>query len=456
MKLTLERFRAILKQYPAFRYLVAYSGGLDSTVLLYLCWCLKEQGVLSELIAVHVNHGLHPDADQWNSRCEEVCQSLSVQCMTFQINVCTERGESLEEAARTARYQAFKSILLANDVLLTAHHRDDQTETVLLQLFRGAGIKGLGGMAESMPFGVAKLVRPLLPFSRQILCDFARENSLKWIDDSSNKDLGFDRNFVRHQIMPRLKKRWPAVDKTVARSARHIAEANCLLTGRAKQLLNLVLNRDCNTLEVGGLNSLDDADKRLVIRQWVDQLGFRAPSSVVLQRIINELINVAKDRNPQVCWGEVEVHRYRGELYLFGKQQEFDREQVMEWDGQEILNIPGNNGFLQTVPGSSMGIREKYWNCGVITARFRQGGETCRLIKRRGTRTLKNLFQEKSIPPWVRNRVPLIYIDGQLAAVADLWICEPFFGDCSNGNVALRWSGYDLGWKSGDSNRDVV
>lgn len=456
MKLAHQQFLAILEQHPASRYIVAFSGGLDSTVLLYLCFCLKQQQILSDLVSVHVNHGLHPLADKWSEHCRSICQTLNINYTELQANGTAGRGESREEAARIARYQAFKEYMRVGDVLLTAHHQDDQAETFLLQLFRGAGIDGLGSMRESTLFGSGQLVRPLLRFPRQTIYQFARTNNLNWIDDSSNKDLGFDRNYLRHQIMPMLKNRWPGIGKTVSRSARHCAEAKHLLDFRANELLQSMLNQDHNALRISGLKLLADGDKRLVIRRWINQTRLRSPSTIVVQRILDEVIKAGGDRNPRVFWCDAEVNRYRDELYIFKKKQTFDSNQVISWNGRGILDLPGNNGKLQALSGSAKGINEKYWNSDPITVHYRQGGEKCRLAKRSGTHSLKNLFQENSIPPWVRERAPMIYINGQLAAVADFWVCETFYGDCSNNNIALRWCDHDLGWKSGDSHHHVA
>lgn len=456
MNLTLQRFRALLDCNPASRYLIAYSGGLDSTVLLSLCSCLRSKGWISDFLVVHINHGLHPNADEWSDFCRDVCSTLAIQFQSTRVSVRADHGESLEEAARVARYQVFKKILRDSDILLTAHHRDDQAETLLLQLFRGAGVEGLAGMADAMPCGSGKLVRPLLTFPRQDLVRYAREKRLNWIEDSSNEDVSFDRNFLRHRVMPLLKERWVAVDKTVARSARHCAEAKRGLDLRAEQLLASVFDQNRGTLKISTLKSFDKDDKLLVIRHWIKRLGLRNPSTVISQKILNEVIYAASDRIPQVVWNDVVVSRYRDELYLFRKPLDFDPLQVIDWNGQDILDIPGDCGRLEVIQDAEIGIPKLRWRRGSITVRFRHGGESCRLPKRRGTHTLKKLFQEKSIPPWVRKRAPLIYIDGQLVAVADLWVCETHSGGGEGGYIGFRWSGYQLGWKSGDDNRDVV
>jgi len=456
VKLTLELFRAILESYPIARYVVAYSGGLDSTVLLYLCAYLKNEGIIHDLIAIHINHGLHSEAENWSHHCLNVCESLSIQYQAITVDARTMPGESPEEAARDARYNAFKEILANREVLLTAHHQEDQAETVLLRLFRGAGVQGLAGIAEYTVFGNGQLLRPLLRFDKQSLADFARHENLRWIEDSTNSDPRFDRNFLRQHITPLLKNRWPSIDKTISRTASHCGEAKRHLEHYADNVLDPVYDKIHKTLRIERLKLLCDADKRLVIRQWINRLGYKMPSTMLVQQISTESINAAVDRNPRIYWTDAEINRYRNELYLFPVQKTFDRGQIIAWKGKKILDLPGNLGSLQIFQTKGVGISKKRWDVGEVTIRFRRGGETIRLPYRQGSHSLKNLFQEKSVPPWVRNQMPLIYVDGQLAAVADLWVCEDFVEQHSTDNHSLRWFGYDLGWKSGDSRNDVV
>ncbi len=456
MKLTLELFRATLESNPASRYVIAFSGGLDSSVLLHLCTSLNQVGIIPDPIAIHINHGLQREAESWDCHCRDVCESFSIPYRSISVNARANPGESPEDAARKARYRAFEGLMTNQDVLLTAHHQDDQAETVLLRLFRGAGVQGLAGIAESTNFGRGRLVRPLLRFNKQSLEEFARSENLRWIEDSSNSDPRFDRNFLRQHIIPVLKNRWPNIDKTISRSAGHCGEAKLLLELRADEFLNRVHRKNRNTLRIDRLKLLDDADKRLVLRQWINRSGYKMPTTILIHRILNETINAMVDRNPRICWADAEINRYRNEMYLFPRQGKFDRSRVIKWSGGQNLDMPQNFGSLQIIRKAGIGISEKQWNAGVVTVKFRQGGETLRLINRQGNHTLKKLFQEKSIPPWVRNRIPLIYINEKLAAVADCWVSKGFAGESDGNNIRLRWVGCDLGWKSGDSGHDVV
>lgn len=417
------------------RYWIGYSGGLDSHVLLHLCARLQQNG---RFAAVHVHHGLQPQAESWAESCAEICAKLGLPFQLLRVNAKPQPGASPEEVARNARYAAFAELLGDNnEALLTAQHADDQAETLLLQLLRGAGLAGLAGMPDSMPLGRGKLLRPLLAWSRSDIQAYAKNHGLHWIEDPSNQDISFDRNFVRHQVMPLLVSRWPSAGSTLARSAQHCAEAQQQLNRLADDLL-LAADRD-NRLSVAQLCQWQAPEQRLVLRHWLKNLGFRAPSTAVLQRIIAEVLLAAADRNPRVAWREGEVRRYRDNLYALHPLPAIDSKAVYAWDGRQPLVLPGN-GVLHTDVAVGRGIHAECLN-GALEIRYRQGGERCRIAGRAGGHTLKKLFQEaQQVPPWARQRVPLLYIDDQLAAVGDLWVCQPFAG----GDIRLCWNEHGL------------
>ena len=439
MKFSTDSFRSVLEQFPATsHYLIAYSGGLDSSVLLDLCAGLRERESFPRLTAVHVNHGLHEAAGEWASHCVEACRSFNVPCRVVQVDAGPSPGESPEEAARRARYDALRRVVQDQEILLTAQHRDDQAETILLQLFRGAGLAGLSGMGPVASFGKGLLVRPFLDFSRQSLHDYAVTHCLRWIEDSSNAETAYDRNFLRHEVMPVLKKRWPGIAKTVQRSGRHCAEAQLLLTRAARDLYAATKHPQRDTLLISKLASYDEATRRLIVREWVRAHGKRSPSAAVMHRIVTETVSAGEDKSPRVCWKEGEIRRFRNELYCFSEMEPFDPHAEYDWDGHGRLRL-SDGGWLESYQRTGLGIAERLWNSGRITVRFRLGGERCRLPGRRGRHTLKKLFQEQAVPPWVRERMPLVYVDDELAAVGDLWVCEPFQGGRSEPCVGLRW-----------------
>ena len=289
------------------RIFIGYSGGIDSHVLLNVCATLPE--FKSKLTAVYIHHGLQKEADDWAIHCQKVVSNLGVQFLEIRVYALPNAGESPEEAARNARYNAFKNIIFENDILLMAQHQEDQLETVLLQLFRGSGLKGLAGMPEKMPFSKGFLVRPLLNVSKVEIQAYALEHQLIWIEDPSNQSLIYDRNFLRHEIIPKLKQRWQSLDKTVARTATHCAEAENVISNIAQSKFETVLNTENNTLNIPTLLTFSEVEQRFILRQWFEFSGLKMPSHDFLQRILNEVIGAKIDRHPVLHKKGVTVSR---------------------------------------------------------------------------------------------------------------------------------------------------
>lgn len=417
---------ALLAHYPAARYCVAYSGGLDSHVLVHVMASLREQLRGAVLQVIHINHALQPDAQQWADHCAQVCAELQLTYHTLQINAAPAAGESPEAAARSARYQALAGVMGKDDALLTAHHRDDQAETLLLQLLRGSGPRGLAAMPVCAAFGPGTHLRPLLEFTRAQLHRYATQHSLSWIEDQSNFGINFDRNYLRHEIMPRLAARWPAASSTLARSARHAADAAQLLDALAQSDLERVVAERRDTLSVKRLMTLDQPRQRNVLQAWFKRLNLPLPAAAHIEHILNDVVAVAADREPCVRWPGVEVRRYRDRMMAQPPLAAHDPATVLPWDMQEALTLPAGLGTLNMTRAPDKGLDEKLCRERRLTVRFRRGGEHCRPVGRGHTHELRKLFQETGIPPWQRDRIPLIYLDADLAAVGDLWVCEPF------------------------------
>ena len=431
---------AILARYPPSRhYWLAYSGGLDSRVLLHLCAELRRQQPALAITAVHVHHGLQAAAEEWSRRCEATCAEEGVPFRLLRVDARPKPGQSPEEAARAARYRALGALMAEGDALLTAQHQDDQAETLLLQLLRGAGLPGLAAMPERAAFGPGFLLRPLLGCARRELREYAEAQALAWVEDPSNLDVGYDRNFLRHEVIPLLVQRWPAVNATLSRSAQHCAEAQATLCALAQDLCRAALDPANGTLRVDRMRGYSEADQRLVLREWLKARGFRMPSSRVLEQVVKGALGAHPERSPAVRWSEGEIRRYRDELHLLPVLPPFDPAAAMPWDGVSPLRLPDANGELTACAAEGSGIAEAAWTAGRIEVRYRQGGETCRLAGRAGSRDLKKLFQEAGIPPWVRERTPLVYIDGRLAAVGGRWVCQAFAGAQGGRNIALAW-----------------
>ena len=310
---------------------VAYSGGVDSHVLLHALTSLRPLPGM-EVGAVHVNHGLQADAGHWQAHCREVCRDLDIPFIAQQVDGRAAAGESPEAAARQARYRALREWLPPGHCLLTAQHLDDQAETLLLQLLRGSGVRGLAAMPPLAAFGEGHLLRPLLDYPRASLLAYARQHGLKWIEDPSNTDTGLDRNYLRHHILPVLRERWPAMSETLARSAGHCAEAADLLADLGMQDITILSQDTLETLSVAGLRKLPPARRRNALRHWIVQRGGTAPSAAVLSRVNDDILGSRADAQPCVRFGHHELRRYRDRLYLLPLSPQPPTDQVLEWD----------------------------------------------------------------------------------------------------------------------------
>lgn len=397
---------------------VGFSGGLDSTVLLHSL--AQQPPLLSKLQAVHVHHGLSINATDWEHHCQQFCAALSIPFIARHVEINAQ--VNIEEGARVVRYQVFSSLLSENDCVLLAHHRDDQAETLLLQLFRGAGVDGMAAMPPVKEMAVGALARPLLQHSRQTLEAYAHQHQLSWIDDESNQNSAFSRNYLRHQIMPLLQVKWPGVVNNLVRSATHCQQAKLNLDALAKiDYMGLAESRD--TLALPQLKNLERPRLANVLRVWLKNNRARCPSDTMLGRLIDEIILVRTDANPFVQWDKVTIRRYQQTLYLL-KNEVVTRQSCAEWStfpaplrisvNQHLHASRDARGLL--VPAGSQ-----------VHVRFRQGGE---LFYWRGqTKQLKKLLQQWHIPPWQRDSVPLLYIDGVLAAVVGFAISDHYYGE---------------------------
>lgn len=417
----------------ARRWVVAYSGGLDSHVLLH---ALAQAKPAAALHALHVHHGLHPHADAWATHCERVCAALGIACEVLPIDCSDHAGMGLEAWARQQRYDALQRRLKAGDCLLTAHHQDDQAETVLLQLLRGAGPKGLAAMPAVATLGSALHARPLLAVGREELRDYACAHALHWIEDPSNADSHWPRNFLRARVMPLLRQRWPAAAPALARSAGWMAEADQLCFALARADLEAVQGEAPDRLSLAGLRRLDAARQRNVLRHWFARRGLPPPQSRHLDQILGHLLGERPHAGGRVHWPGANVCRYGEELFAMGEWPAHDPQCVLDWNLHQTLDLPGLSQCLVARTVHGRGLRREDMHQRSISVRFRQGGERCRPSGSPHHRTLKNLLQEWRVPPWLRSRIPLIYVDDQLAAVVGYACCEPW---CAGENEAGVW-----------------
>lgn len=417
---------------------VGYSGGLDSHVLLHAL--VKLLGSES-LTAIHINHQLSPDVDSWQQHCLACCDELGVPMITEAV-VVENSGQGLEQAAREARYAIFERILNETDLLLLAHHADDQVETVLYRLLRGTGTKGLAGIPMNRPLGLGEILRPLLPYPRKDLEAYAAEQELQWIEDESNQDTTFDRNFLRQKVVPVLAERWPDYAARVAHSAALCAETDQLAIILAAQDLAAVYERSERigwSIALEPFMALDTSRQANLLRHWAGQHQLPQPGHRIVETVLHELLPARQDAEPLVSWGGVQLRRYQKHLHLLPEgfdDSSKDLDEQLDWDVKNNLILPDGSEFVATIEeGNGFKIPTE----ANVSIRFRSGGERCKPAGRNGSNTLKKLFQEYGLEPWLRNRVPLVYVQGQLAAVGDLWVCDEFAAAEGEPGIVLQW-----------------
>ena len=427
--------------------LVGFSGGLDSSVLLHLLVSLRQQ-LLPELKvrAIHIHHGLNPLADCWVKHCQQQCDQWDVPLEMVRVNI-DPRHNGIEAAARTARYQAFSSHLAANEVLLTAQHLDDQCETFLLALKRGSGPAGLSSMAGRMPFAHSQLLRPLLAFSRETLENYAQVQQLRWIEDDSNQDNRFDRNFLRLSVLPLLNQRWPHFAQATARSASLCAEQEQLLDELLADNLQQLQNPD-GALSIEGLLQASEAKRGAILRRWLAGGGALMPSQNQLQRLWLEVAMARQDAEPQLTLGAHQVRRFRQYLYLLPQLAEISIRHL-PWANVEAgsnhavappdpLVLPASLGILSFTTEGGQAVRTATIG-EMISVRFGLQSEI-KIVGRHHSRHSKKIWQELGVPPWQRERIPLLYFGEQLIAAAGVFVAQA--GQAKEGEPCwhLNWA----------------
>ena len=375
--------------------------------------------------AIHIHHGLQAEADHWDRHCAEVCSRLDIAYQCIHVDADPGPGESPEDAARKARYQAIENELRSDEVLLTAHHQDDQAETLLLQLMRGAGPAGLASMPVIKSFGAGHHARPMLGFSQQSLTQYAVEHKLIWVDDPSNADTSFDRNYIRQEVMPRLVENWSNVNEALSHVAALQQDTLEIIDAMAATDLAAVSTQQRNSLSISKLKQLPESRQYNVLRYWINASGYARPRRNIMQEVIESVLPAAEDAAPLVFWGSTEIRRYQDTLYILPALNSHEIHHVYAWDGEQPLYIDALNLEMCLEQSLGKGLHQDAV-ARRMTVRFRQGGEQLRPHGRRHTHSLKKLMQEAGIPPWQRNRIPLIYIDHQLACVCGYWIAESF------------------------------
>ncbi|NOU01863.1 MAG: tRNA lysidine(34) synthetase TilS [Gallionella sp.] len=457
------------------RILIGLSGGVDSVVLLHLLNQFAPK-FSWQLSALHVHHGISPNADAWVKFCMELCANYAIPLVIEHVDIAPLREHGIEAAARKLRHAAFAK--QPCDVVVLAHHADDQSETLLLQLLRGAGVRGASAMPQFSGFNrnsvefrpvradgttshstksannadqvagyelveancdlatshpstgsgrtdsVKSTVRPLLHCSRHEILNYAAEHRLQWMEDESNADDSYPRNSLRHRVLPLLGEKFPAYRDTLARSAQHFAEANSLLDELAQQ--DAVQAIAGETMAVTALQSLTPPRAKNLLRYFLHRLGATMPQAVQIDEMLQQLCNARDDAAVCISFGDWQVRRYQGKVYVLCALGEFDKHIVMSWHGEAQLIWPALNTSLQFKHTQGVGISLGKLQHASVTLRLRQGGETLRPHPKAATRTLKNLLQEHHIPPWQRDRLPLLYCGEELVCVVGVAIAAAY------------------------------
>jgi tRNA(Ile)-lysidine synthase len=402
---------------------VALSGGVDSVVLLHLLHQLQKPQNFT-LKASHVHHGLSKNADKWVKFCEKLCTKLSVPLDVHRIKLPQKKSLGIEGEARQLRYE--KLLKSQTDLVVLAHHEDDQAETFLLQLIRGAGVKGLSSMAHFDD--TRRLWRPLLNTSRIDIESYAKKHQLKWIEDESNQNIDFDRNFIRSKVLPILKNRFNHIIKVISRSASHLAEAQHLLDDLAQKDLKSYLKsyKYKHKLHVKALDELSLSRAKNVLRYWLEINNQMMPSKDLLDELLRQALTAKKDATIKIQLSkDFEIRRYQDEIYIVQKNKNIQKNYEMIWAGESEIILPnGQKLMFKKVKGR--GINLKFLRDQKLKIRNRQGGEFFKPDSRRPTKKIKQLLQESDLPPWKRQFFPMIFVGDELAFIPNFGIDQKY------------------------------
>mgnify|MGYP003387907404 FL=1 len=416
------------------KFCIAFSGGMDSTVLLHVMKNIIDEK--SQIRAIHINHNIVDNSKVWTKTCKSICKNFGIDIEIISLEV-THNGYGLEAAARDERYKKLKEKLYENEYLLTAHHEEDQMETVFLRMARGTGLDGLQGINEKYSFGEGIIFRPMLEVSKTSVMDYAKEHQLKWVEDSSNQDTHFDRNFLRKKIIPQFRERWPSIASSVSRLSQLSAQNIKILNQIAEEDIGPIANM--NELPLAKL--LDKSFERAnnMLRYIILANGMSIPSMKTLQDGLKEMLDPETDKSV-IAWKDYCIRKYKNHLYFLSNSDlEPNKVDVrIPWEIGKTVNLGENIGTIEAtfIHGDGLSI-EKCKN--KLTISYRQGGELIKPIGHRINKSLKNLFQENQILPWMRDKIPLIYYQDELVSVADLWFNQNYVASQNEAGFVVNW-----------------
>lgn len=416
------------------KFCIAFSGGMDSTVLLHVMKNIIDEK--SQIRAIHINHNIVDNSKVWTRTCKSICKNFGIDIEIISLEV-THNGYGLEAAARDERYKKLKEILYENEYLLTAHHEEDQLETVFLRMARGTGLDGLQGINEKYSFGEGIIFRPMLEVSKTSVMDYAKEHQLKWVEDSSNQDTHFDRNFLRKKIIPQFRERWPSIASSVSRLSQLSAQNIRILNQIAEEDIGPIANM--NELPLAKL--LDKSFERAnnMLRYIILANGMSIPSMKTLQDGLKEMLDPETDKSV-IAWKDYCIRKYKNHLYFLSNSDlEPNKVDVrIPWEIGKTVNLGENIGTIEAtfIHGDGLSIKK----CkNKLTISYRQGGELIKPIGHRINKSLKNLFQENQILPWMRDKIPLIYYQDELVSVADLWFNQNYVASQNEAGFVVNW-----------------
>ena len=424
------------------RIAVAFSGGLDSSVLLHSLVSIPE--FKERVFAIHVNHGLSPNSKSWIKHCEKFCSVLGVNFIPLSIEL--ENSKTNENILRQARYEAFFSCLEKGDVLCTAHHQDDHIETILFRILRGTGIKGLAGIEKYSQIEGIDLIRPLISYSKKDLLDYGNKFNVNWIEDESNEDLSISRNFIRKKVIPNLKNdNWPEYKNSISYLSSKAKEANEILDEIAFLDLKRCASESLDRLSILKIKELSHARAMNVLFTWLGINTHLGVSNKITDQVYKSIVLASENSNPVVTFGKkgesgsFQIRRFNNFLrhLPLTETETLSNKKVWKWNTNNPLELPTGTLSMQLSLGK--GISTQLTEPG-ISIKGRIGGERCKPEGRSKSQKLKKLFQEYRVPPWVRDRIPLVYVGDQLAAVSDLWVCEEFVAKKDERGIVLSWA----------------
>lgn len=418
--------------------LVGYSGGLDSHVLLHLLHTYHQHFTSPpRLTAVHINHGLNPAAGHWAEHCRIICQELKIEYRLVELDARAPKGESQEAWARNLRYDALRQFVGPADILMTAHHQDDMAETLLIQLFRGSGPAGLAAMPEKAGFGPGWHYRPLLQYTRSDIKTYAEQHRLAWIEDDSNTDLKYDRNLLRNSILPAINRRWPAISRTLHRSARLQADAASLLDELASNDMQLCTVDQGKCLRVSLLLDMSGARAANTIRYWIRSRGFPLPTERQLSEIFTGVLAAGPDTTPCVSWNGTQLRRYRDTIFITTPLPDPpDPLLQIDWDMNTSCNLV--LGTLQASRGRGAGVKASKCMNEHLSVQFRR---TDALIKTAGHHHhLRKLFQQHGVAPCYREYIPLLFAADVLIAIPGICIADDNLAGANEDCWRIEWT----------------